>query len=64
MTTYQPTLNLGQSLPNTYKADFDEYYWDALREACRISNGTMKQKHFNNLVLFIMFYKAGFLDNA
>jgi hypothetical protein len=44
--------------------EFDDYYWDALREAAKISNGRMRQKHFNNLVLFIMFYKAGLLEGS
>lgn len=44
--------------------EFDDYYWDAVREAAKISNGRMSQKHFNNLVLFIMCYRSGLLDDA
>ncbi len=53
------------SLPrptSPHEQDFDKYYWDALAEAMKISNGKMKPKHLSNLVLFIMCYRAGLLD--
>ena len=63
LTPTEPTTPCPQLVPadTTSEEDFDKYYFEAVKEALKISKGEMLPRHFDNLVMFIICFKAGLI---